>query len=793
MSDIEWPQLPLTEHRPAVMEALGEGPLLLEAEPGAGKSTLAPLWALEAAPSGEQVWLVQPRILAARGVARRLASLRGEAVGDTVGYQVPFDRKSSDRTRLLVLTPGILLQRLLDDPELAGVATVMLDEVHERSVDQDTAWVFLQELALVREELRLVLMSATPDPALREQVERRLFAPGRCFPVTVEHQPPQKTDRTLEAPVVRALASVPDWRERTALVFLPGWRAIADCARAIEQRWPGARVEQLHSRVDDREQERALDPASGPRVILATNIAETSLTIADVTLVIDSGQVRRARFERGTGIERLHTGRISRASAEQRRGRAGRVREGHCIRLWSAEEALVPVEPPAIRTADCAPLALRLAHWGAPVEELAWPEPPQPLALEQARRLLRQWGQIDEWGGLTRAGRQVAALGTHPRVAALLQAGLERPGAWNRELLLLALALHFDALALDGDWREAAERELARDSRWRAQAKRWQSVLGARARDRGELAPAVLAGVFRDRIGHRQSSGRYRLNSGISVAPTEPLQSDWAVFADLRARGKSQVGPGWALSLSETERRELSEPQVSLQHGKRGWTRLTRWRMGGEITAEDRQPLAGEALARALIDEIRAGGLSHYHWPEAAHNLWRRARLAREHGLLSLPRLGEADLLQHLEQWLAPFIDPSVRPDRLPWLEGLRFWLGHEAVRELDRLLPAHMTLPSGRRVAVDYSGDSPRIGGKLQEFFGCARLELGGGQLALQLELLAPNGASLAITDDLASFWRGAYREVRKQMRGRYPKHPWPEDPLAHPPTRLTKKRLGD
>lgn len=799
----ELPQLPLSDYRAEFDRALESGPLLLEAEPGAGKSTLAPLWALVAAPADQQVWLVQPRVLAARSVARRLAQLLGESVGQSVGYQVPFDRQVQNTTRLVVMTPGILLQRLLADPELSGVATVMLDEVHERSVDQDTAWAWLQEVALLREDLQLVLMSATPDPALRQQVSQQLAAPGRCFPVGVDYLPAQQVAgqrrEPLEAQLLRALGkasqSSEDWTRQTVLVFLPGWRAIERCAQAIHKAFPGVSVARLHSRVPDAEQQRALDPAQGARIILATNIAETSLTIADVTLVIDSGLVRTPEFEQRTGISRLQDRRVSRASAEQRRGRAGRVQAGHCVRLWSGSEALAPAESPQIRATDYLPLALRLAHWGAPVSELPWLEPPNPMALKHAWAQLRAWQLVDDEHRITHWGRQVSALGTHPRWAALLLDQVRAGGDLPEALLTLTLALHFDFEGAEQgqDWLTQAERELARNRQWQQQRRRWLKVLGCGVQGSAPLDAGRLAWALRDRIGHRQDSGRYRLNSGISVAPERPLEADWAVFPFIAAWGQGHRGQGWPLELTQEQRRELSEPEAQLEHKGQHWRRRVRWRMGGAVTAEDVHKLDGDALVAALCADILERGLQYYPWPPEAQQWLQRARLAQNHQLLDLPPLNDAALLSSLEQWLAPFLAPSCRPEALPWEQGLKFYLGHDSVLALERLLPARLTLPSERSVAIVYPPEGlPEVSGKLQEFFGCEQMALAEGRVPLRLHLASPNGSPLAITADLASFWQGAYAEVRKQMRGRYPKHPWPEDPLSHAPTRLTKKRLG-
>ena len=805
------PDLPLSAYRDEFTRALSQGPLLLEAEPGAGKSTLAPLWVLAQAPADQEVWLVQPRILAARRLAGRLAQLLGEPLGQTVGL-LPFDR-CGEHSRLVLMTPGVLLQRLLRDPELPGVCTILLDEVHERSLDQDTAWTWLRELVLLREDLRLILMSATPDPALREQVSQRLSAPGRCHPVAISYCParscsPGSRAKAVREPaadhLLRALEGQSDWRRHTTLVFLPGWRAIEDCAEALCRAHAGVQVVRLHSRVPDREQDKALDPATGPRVILATNIAETSLTIADVTLVVDSGLVRRPAFEQSTGVSRLHSRRISRASAEQRAGRAGRMAPGHCIRLWSPDEALVAAEASELRAADYLPLALRLAHWGSPVAELPWLEAPNPLALEGAQRRLKDWQLLDSEGRITDCGRQVAQLGTHPRLAALLHSQVDQGARrLDEPLLLLALALHFDwspqtdASWLSGaTWLVEAERELARNRQWQQQRRRWLRVLRAEAQPARNLAPEQLLPVFNEHLGHRQDSGRYRLNSGISVEPLSPLEADWAVFPQVFGRHQSHVGQGWPLSLTAGQVRRLSQVELELEWRKGCWRQRATWRLGGAVTDQNSERLDNEALAKALVHQLRARGLFYYPWPKSAWQLLARARLARARCLLELPPLDEQTLLARLESWWQPFVRPGQGPEQMPWAEALAFYLGYETRRSLEALVPESLSLPSGRRVSVDYpgetgAGDLPEVCGKLQEFFGCRQLSLAQGRLSLRLHLLAPNGSALAITSDLTSFWEKAYPEVRKQMRGRYPKHPWPEQPLDAAPSRLTKKRL--
>lgn len=797
--------LPLAAYATEFCAQLNDRPLLLEAEPGAGKSTLAPLWTLQylaqQAQQTQQVWVVQPRVLAAQALAQRLADLLGVRCGDLVGYQVPYDKCSGAATRLLLMTPGILLQHLLRRPTLDGVGAVLLDEIHERAVNQDLAWALLQEAQILREDLHLVLMSATPDPALQQQVEQRLFAAGRCFPVETLYSIPRDKDRyqteSLAAHLLRVLDDEADWQAATVLVFLPGWRDIEACARALEERYPHHPILRLHSRVSAVEQARALDPTQGPRVILATNIAETSLTIADVTLVIDSGLVRRANYEQRTGISRLQTTRISQASADQRRGRAGRVQAGRCIRCWSKDQLLAPADLPEIRTCDYLPLALQLAHWGTRAADLNWLEPPNPLGLQQAQQQLQVWGLTDIHGKITSKGIQVSELGTHPRIATLLQMAVVAD-ALPHALMLLALALHFD-LPLTADlesWLTAAAAELRRHSHWRAQQRRWLTVLNA-VEQTGKLEPKRIAHAFNDRIGFRQDSGRYRLNSGISVAGDHQLDTQWAVFVHVQARGQGHHGLALPLQLSGAEQRQLSQSRVQVIFKQARWQRLLSWQMGGVTIAEEQQPIPVDEIGKALIAHLQAHiaqqGLMDLPWPAAATSLLARARLLADAGLLEQgPALTEEALVGALELWLQPFLNEHTRLEALPLLAGLEFYLGYERCQQIARLLPEKITLPSGRTLALGFSAEGvAEVSAKLQEFFGCETLQLAEGKIPLRIHLLAPNGSALAITTNLQTFWRQAYPDVRKQMRGRYPRHPWPENPLAHVATALTKKRL--
>jgi len=795
------PEYPLTELCDSFFHALEQGTLLLEAEPGAGKSTLAPLWVLAKTPAPKKIILVQPRVLAAQTLAQRLADLWGDELGVTVGYQVPYDDCTSSSTRLLVTTPGILLQLLLQAPMLDNVACVILDEIHERSVNQDTAWAWLQEVQILRDDLQLILMSATPDPQLQQQISQRLFAPGRCFPVTTEYVPAKSNapyPEKIEEHLLRVLANCKHWQAETLLVFLPGWSEIEKCTQAIQAHYPQQSVFRLHSRVPAAEQKRALNPALGPRIILSTNIAETSLTIADVTLVIDSGLVRRADYEQRTGLTRLRLTRISQASADQRRGRAGRVQAGHCIRLWSQDQPLAAADLPEIRTTDYLPLVLRLAHWatwGSPAYALPWLEAPNKLALEFAQQQLQHMNFLDVANNITALGERVTRLGTHPRVAAFL---FMQEKQIPESVMLLALVLHFEWASEGGidDLLESAAQELKRNRQWQRQQKRWLDVLTLTLVGGTSFNATQLARAFSDRIGFQQESGRFRLNSGISVEPYSAVQAQYALFPIIIPKPKGHNGIAIPLQLSTTEQRALSQVQTKLVY-KHGWQLHSQWRMGGVVIAEEFTPVEAEKTSTLLLNHIREliaeKGLLHLQWSDVAQRLLLRARLIQQYALCALPPLDEGSLVNELENWLLPFLNADVQLHQLPWLAALEFYLGYDNCQVIAQSLPEKIELPSGRHVTVEFSAEGvPQVSAKLQEFFGCEQLQLADGKLPLKIHLLSPNGSPLAITMNLRSFWLQAYADVRKEMRGRYPRHPWPENPLAHEATALTKRKLA-
>lgn len=817
--------LPISSLRDQFFSYCNHSPLLIEAEPGAGKSTLVPLWVLEKLLKGKQVWLIQPRVLATLALAKRLTDLANhyfqsqDKLGERVGYQVPFDNRQSTSTQLLLMTPGILLQHLLHNPTLDNVACVILDEVHERSVNQDLAFVFLQEASIFRDDLQLILMSATPDPSLQKLIQRRLFTPGRQFPVETRFLPKKKNpqqqkynDETLPQQVLRAFNEVADWQERCCLVFLPGWKDIENCRTELSNRFPQHKILSLHSRVSSQEQMKALDESEGPRIILSTNIAETSLTIPDVTLVIDSGLMRRVDYEQRTGISNLRTSMISQSSADQRRGRAGRVQAGICIRLWSQDTVLAAADLPELRSTDYLPLALRLAHWASPVEDLQWIEKPNPLALNYANQELRKMEFLDQQNTITELGKKVSQLGTSPRVAALLLSQTKTltgdiVGDISDDLLLLALVIHFDFTtdSLDADWQSIAAKERNKNTQWQMQQKRWLSYLQLKSIEK-PMNSLDLAKAFSDRIGFLLGSGsdrleKYRLNSGMSISASQNIASSWAVFPIIDASGKQSRGLGFSLELNSAQQKALSQLQTQLVF-KQSWCEHHSWWMGGVIIEEEYLPIAASEIGARLGNHLQQlaneKSITQLGWCEQSQNLLLRARMIQEKSLITLPELTDEYLIQHIHQWLSPFLTGDSKLDKLPWLDALNFYLGHEAISAIQKIIPEKIQLPSGRSVSIDINSHQQLVvSAKLQEFFGCEELILGTGkagneQFSLQIHLLSPNGSPLAITSDLRSFWKQSYPEVCKEMRGRYPRHPWPDDPMSHQATALTKRKLN-
>ncbi len=831
--------LPINSVLPELRTALGAGRrLVLQAPPGAGKTTAVPLALLdEPWLAGKTILMLEPRRLAARAAAARMAQLLGESVGQTVGYRVRFDQKVSKATRVEVLTEGILTRRLQQDPELAGVGLVIFDEFHERHLHSDLALALcLDSAEALREDLALLVMSATLDGGA---VAKLLDAPlvtseGRAYPVDTRYLSRDAEGRisdVVTAAVHRALAEC----EGDVLVFLPGSGEIRWVAEALKGSAPAIQIHPLYGDLPLEEQQRAIlpDPQGARKVVLATNIAETSLTIEGVRVVIDSGWQRVPRFDPRSGLTRLDTVRVSRASADQRAGRAGRLGPGVCYRLWGegTQRGLVPFALPEIATADLAPLALDLSLWGTnDATALRWLDAPPAGALAQARQLLSELEAVDTVGRITAAGREMAALPLHPRLAHMLVkaetmglAGLACDVAailTERDLLRGPAAqrdcdfgVRLEALqAHRRDGRDGARRFDADPNACAAAeraARQWRHLLHAQAPGPEAIGEAglLLALAYPDRVAARRSGeeGRYLLASGRG-GRLEPhcrlAREPFIVAADLDGAGDdSRIRSAAAVARDELERALAA---------RLAWREEVRWDAATEavvvrrvrglgLVVLEEAPLpraAPERLVAAMAEGIRTLGLACLPWTDEARQLQARVGSLRlwqpEAGW---PDLSDAALLQGLEQWLAPFLNGVTRRAhlaRLDLVEILKAHLGWEPARRLEQEVPTHIEVPSGSRKRLHYEvGQPPVLAVKLQEMFGLADTpRVANGRVAVMLHLLSPAQRPIQVTQDLRGFWERTYAEVKKELKGRYPKHPWPDDPWSAAPTARAKPR---
>ncbi|HUO95223.1 MAG TPA: ATP-dependent helicase HrpB [Steroidobacteraceae bacterium] len=827
------PALPIVEALPALGAALNAAPgAVLEAPPGAGKSTVVPLALLEAAwLGGRRIVMLEPRRLAARAIAARLAATLGEPVGRTVGYRMRLDTKVSRDTRIEVVTEGILTRRLESDPALEDVGLVIFDEFHERSLPADLGLALCLDVQRnLRPELRLLVMSATLDGAAVAKLlggVPRITSAGRQYPVEVRHarRAPENLEREVAGTVRRALDESPG----DALVFLPGAAEIRRAEQNLRDLPRDTRVLPLYGELPAEAQDRALAKAAdGERkVVLATSIAETSLTIEGVRIVVDSGLARRARFDPSSGMSRLETLPVSLAAAEQRRGRAGRLAPGVCYRVYTAaaERALPPSSPAELVEADLAPLALDLAAWGSDVASLAFLDPPPPAHLAQARELLALLGAIDADGRILPAGRRMARLGVHPRLAHMLLAA--------RGAAVRTLACEVAALLSERDLARTRPGERDADLGKRLELLHGHAVAGLEA-DRGTLGRVrrlatlfergladlpdgaladadlglLLARAYPDRIAQRRGgTGRYLLSNGRGAAfrgPDALARTEYLVVAQLDAgEREARIDLASPVALAPLLRECADELRVV---ERVEWDRRTqavvarRERRLGALVL-DETPQAGanpEAEVAAMLVGIRELGLGALPWTPAAEGL--RTRVAFLRGALppseadAFPDWSDATLVATLEDWLAPYLAGVTRRDHLARLDlaailGAR--LGHAGREQLERLAPTHLSVPSGSRVPIDYASDPPRISVRLQEVFGLAATPaVAGGRVRLALELLSPARRPVQLTRDLESFWARGYAEVRKELKGRYPKHHWPDDPRVAEPTARVRPR---
>ena len=834
--------LPIDAILPSLRQALCErDEAVLEAPPGAGKTTRVPLALLdEPWLAGQGILMLEPRRLAARAAAERLAAELGEKVGETVGYRIRLDSKVGPRTRIEVVTEGILTRRLQDDPALEGVGLVIFDEFHERSLDADLALALtLNGRELLRDmPLKVLVMSATLEgerlSALLDEAPV-VRSEGRMFPVELRWGRPWQAGEFVEPRVVQTVLQALADEPGSLLVFLPGQAEI----RRVAEQLGEALAERdevllcpLHGELELSAQRAAIEPAPpGKRkVVLATNIAETSLTIDGVRVVVDAGLARVPRFDPGSGMTRLETQRISRASATQRAGRAGRLEPGVCYRLWSeAQHEQLPAYGTAeILQADLAGLALQLGRWGVAPEELAWLDVPPVAAYAQARELLARLGALNDSGALNAHGQAMAELPAHPRIAHLLLRG-QALGLGSlacdvaallgeRDILRGAGAdLHERTALLAGESagnrasRGAVQRakQLARQFRGYLRGKPSEPVTDP---EHPRWLGALLAFAYPDRVARqrRDGGGEYRLANGRAAQFGEPdalMKEPWLVVADLGSRqGQREERIYLAAALDAALFDTVLAEQVKV-HDELDWDeregvlRAERQRKVGELVLS-REALPGldaEARSRALLGLVRRKGLELLPWtPElrqwqARVNLLRRLDLEGK-GESEWPDVSDAALLASLEDWLLPYLGKVSRLAHFANLElpgilhGLLPW---PLPQRLDELAPRTLQVPSGSNIRLDYSEFPPVLAVRLQELFGLADTpRIAGGRLAVKLHLLSPAQRPVQVTQDLANFWRSTYAEVKKDLKGRYPKHYWPDDPLIAEPTARAKPR---
>ncbi|MGR3759934.1 ATP-dependent helicase HrpB [Roseobacteraceae bacterium NS-SX3] len=812
-------RLPIDDALPELMDALrSRGRAVLQAPPGAGKTTRVPLAMLEAGLTKGRIVMLEPRRLAARAAAERMAETLGEKPGGTVGYRIRGEAKVSKATRIEVVTEGILTRMLQSDPDLPGVGAVIFDEFHERSLNADLGLALCLEVAgVLRGDLNLLAMSATLDagPVAALMDAPMVTSEGRSYPVETRwlDAPLGPQARKLDALVELVSRAEAETRDTGGgiLVFLPGEGEIRRAAAALSARLPGnCQIRPLYGALPFAEQRAAIRPAAeGRKVVLATSIAETSLTIQDIRVVVDMGQARRARFDPGSGMSRLVTEKVTRAEATQRQGRAGRVAEGICYRLWTkGEEGALAAFPPAeIEAADLTGLALELALWGGAPEDLSFLTQPPAGAMGEAQQLLTMLGALDGRGRITAHGKALAALPLHPRLGhMLLTAG---PAAAPLAALLgerdplrgapADLSLRLEALKDPKGFERKRPYQLNRQvvERIKAEARR----LEKRAeKARTAIPPAAMAALaYPDRVGQRRKGDtpRYVLSGGKGavLAPEDTLAAAHFLVALDTDGNPREAKIRIAAQITQAEIRELFAEQIAWEDVCK-WSKRDRRVVArqqerfGAIVLEDRiwKDVPSDAVAQAMLDGVRDLGLR---LDGAAARLAARVELVRA-GARGLPDFSAEGLMATLEDWLLPMLT-GVRSaadwkqfDLLPALKAALSW---EQTQLLDREAPGSFVTPLGRKIPIDYGGEAPEISVRLQELFGVTRHPCAGG-VPLKITLLSPAQRPIQITRDLPGFWAGSYADVRKDMRAQYPKHPWPEDPTGADPTLRAKPR---
>ena len=819
-------RLPVEDVVPKLIQSLaGSRCAVLSAPPGAGKTTRVPP-ALLKAPwlEGRKILMLEPRRLAARRAAEYMAQQLGERLGRTVGYRIRGDAVVGEDTRLEVVTEGILTRMLHTHPDLPGVGLVIFDEFHERSIHADIGLAFALDVQKhLREDLRLLVMSATLDGVAVARllgdapvIESR----GVAHPVETKYAR-FSAEKPLEMRVADAVSRALAANEGDVLVFLPGMREIRRTEEELRKKPSDDMVVHiLHGDLPRSVQDSALAPdKQGKRkVILSTSIAETSLTIDGVKIVVDSGLVRTARFDPRRGMSGLVTIPVSRAVADQRRGRAGRQGAGFCHRLWTElEHAQLPDYPvPEIRVADLAHVAVDLAAWGAPTGEgLLFLDPPPTTNLTQAHAVLKRLGAMTDDGRLTPHGRAMAALPIHPRLAHMIMKG-KQLGLGAAACELAAILEERDSLLTGAEKdvnlatriefiREPIGRKTGASERVVSQTRRLLEMIGPIGADKSSDAVGLLLALaYPERIARKRPdrSGSYQLSGGgIAALPGGSLlaRSEYLAIADLDA-GSDNARIYLAASVSESELESAFASEIVAEKEiewsateKRVKARRLR-KLGAVIIRDEPLELEGEEVVRALAEGIRRTGLHCLPWDKDVEHFRARVQWARKL-MPELPDLSDEALESSIVEWLGPSLEGMwtlQHLQRLRLTEIFRSRLSARHLREIDRLAPSHLQVPSGSRIAVEYSaGGSPALSVKLQELFGLTETpRVGNGTTPVSIHLLSPAGRPLAVTQDLHSFWQNTYPEIRKQLRARYPKHPWPENPLTATPTRRTIRK---
>jgi ATP-dependent helicase HrpB len=817
------PPLPIDSVLGQVADELACGTrLVVVAPPGAGKTTRIPLALLQADwAAGKRIILLEPRRLAARAAAQRMAKTFGERVGETIGLRMRLETRVSARTRIEVVTEGVFARLILDDPLLDGVAAVLFDEFHERSLDADLGLALALDVQSgLRDDLRLVVMSATLDGARVASLMRDapvIESAGRAYPVETRYlgrNPGERIEDAVTRAIMRALTA----DSGSLLVFLPGQGEILRTAERLvrQMRDPAVEIVPLYGALERQDQDCAIAPAAPGRrkIVLATSIAETSLTIEGVRVVIDSGLSRVPRYEPGIGLTRLETLRVSRAAAHQRRGRAGRTESGVCYRLWeeAANGALEPFARPEILDADLSSMVLDLAHWGVrdPLA-LAWLDPPPEPAWKEARALLVRLGALDQEGAITESGRRMRNLPLSPRLSRMV---IEAAGHGQAEKAALVAAI-LSERGLGGTSTDLSDRveRLGRDRSPRAEAVRrlaagWARAAGTTAsKQAGEKQSvgALLARAYPDRIAKaRGERGHFLMANGRAAAlePHDPLAA-FACLAIAEVTGRAErTRILAAAALSEAEVLAVATSGIAsrtetLFDRDRLALRTRRVsRLGAIVLSEQNLPVeAGPESARVFAEGIAAIGIDRLPWTAAQKQLRDRVVFLRAAEGAQWPDLSDAALAANASETLAPFLEQqtsvaAITPEDLDqMLTALLPW---NLRRRLAEEAPTHFATPAGSSLPIDYAAEGgPMLAVRVQELYGLSdHPVIAGGRVPLTLALLSPARRSIQITRDLPGFWKGSWAAVRSEMKGRYPKHFWPEDAASAAPTTRAKPR---